>query len=133
MAEKGPKLKIQPFDTNANRLECGRLWTRWIECFERELLYQGVNKGEKPDLARAALLIYAGIDVEDVHDSLPDAPKPEGLTDQQYTTYEISKQKLTNYYTPDVCNDFAIFELINTKMRSDESVAAYTLRLREAA
>ena len=133
MAEKGPKLKIQQFDVTADRLDCGRLWNRWIERFERELLYQGVDKGAKPDLALAALLIHAGLEVEDIHDSLPDVPKPESLTDAQYTSYLKAKIKLGAYFSPKVCNDFAIFELISTKMRGDETVAAYTLRLRELA
>ena len=133
MTTRGPKLKIAPFDTTASRLDCGRLWNRWVERFERDLIYQGVDIGGKPDLARAALLIHAGIDVEDIHDTLPDVPKPEALTDIQYTTYQKSKLKLTQYFTPQICNDFAVFELISTKMRGDETVAAYTLRLRELA
>ena len=133
MAQKGPKLKIQQFDITSNRLDCGRLWNRWIERFERDLLYQGVIKGEKPDLARAALLIHAGVEVEDIHDSLPEVPKPENFTDGQWNNYEKSKAKLTQYFCPQTCNDFSIFELINTKMGGDETVAAYTLRLREVA
>ena len=36
----------------------------------------------KPDMARAALLIYAGMAVEDIHNSLPDVVKPENTTDK---------------------------------------------------
>ena len=125
MAEKGPKLKILPFDVTASRLDCGRLWNRWVERFERDLIYQGVDKGAKPELAKAALLIHAGVEIEDIHDTLPDVPKPENLTDAQYTSYEKSKRKLTLHFTPQSCNDFAIFELISTKMREDETVATY--------
>ena len=133
MAEKGPKLKILPFDINGDRLDIGRLWFRWLERFERELLYQGVDTGAKPALAKAALLIYGGPDVEDIHDSLPDTTKPENVAAADWTHYRKSKEKLTQYFTPETCNDFAIFELINIKMRGDENVAGYTLRLREAA
>ena len=133
MAQKGPKLKISPFDVTGDRLDIGRLWSRWLERFERELLYQGVDSTAKPALAKAALLIHAGVAVEDIHDSLPDVTKPEGVDAVAWTEYRKSKDKLTAYFTPDTCNDFAIFELINTKMRGDENVAGYTLRLREAA
>ena len=92
-----------------------------------------VGKGGKPDMARAALLIHAGVEVEDIHDSLPDVPKPETFTDIQWNNYEKSKAKLTGYFCPQTCNDFSIFELINTKMGGDETVASYTLRLREVA
>jgi len=47
MAERGPKLKILPFDVTGDRLDIGRLWGRWLERFERELLYQGVDHNTK--------------------------------------------------------------------------------------
>ena len=88
MAKRGPKLKIPPFDVNASRLDIGRLWSRWLERFEHELLYQGVSATEKPDLAKASLLIYAGEAVEDVHDSLPTTmTKPEDVTAENWTSY----------------------------------------------
>ena len=133
MENKEPKLKIEPFDVTGDRLDMGRSWSRWLERFQRELAYQGVVIGEKPDLAQAALLIHSGVAVEDIHDSLPDPPKPEGMDEASWTSYEKSKTKLTQYFTPKICNDFAIFELINMHMRSDENIAGYTLRLREAA
>ena len=99
MAQKGPKLKIAPFDVTAERLDIGRLWSRWLERFEREIEYQGVDIVAKPNVARAALLIHAGVDVEDVHDSLPDITKPEGTPDANWTSYAKSKGKLTAYFT----------------------------------
>ena len=132
MATRGPKLQISPFDVTEDRLDCGRLWSRWVERFERELIYNGVEVSTKPDLARAALLIHAGIAVEDIHDSLPDMVKPENIETASWI-YAGSKAKLAAYFSPQVCNDFAIFELINTKMQSSETIAAYALRLREAA
>jgi len=80
MATRGPKLKISPFDVTEDRLDCGRTWNRWLERFEREVEYAGVDIGEKPNLAKAALLIHAGVAVEDIHDSLPDVPKPEDIS-----------------------------------------------------
>ena len=133
MATRGPKLQISPFDVTEDRLDCGRLWSRWVERFERELIYHGVEVSTKPDLARAALLIHAGIAVEDIHDSLPDMVKPENIVAASWTSYAGSKAKLAAYFSPQVCNDFAIFELINTKMQSSKTIAAYALRLREAA
>ena len=58
MASKGPKLRVGPFDVTEDRLNCGRLWARWLERFERDLVYSGVVVAEKLDMARAALLIY---------------------------------------------------------------------------
>ena len=134
MAEKGPKLKILPFDVTTSRLEAGRAWKRWIDRFERDLAYNGVDAAAKPQIAKAALLIYGGQELEDLHDTLPEATKPENMSDQVWgSTYVKSKTKLTNYFTPKSCNDFAIFELITTKIKGGETVSAYTLRLRELA
>ena len=131
---KGPKLKIGQFDVTEDRLDCSRLWKRYLERFERELIYLGVDPKDNPGIAKAALLIHAGEAVEDIHDSLPDpVAKPEDVAQTDWHDYAKAKAKLTAYFSPQVCNDFAIFELINTKMMSGESIAAYTVRLREAA
>ena len=79
MATKGPKLRISEFVVTEDRLDCGRLWSRWVERFEREIVYQGVDLTAKPEVAKAALLIHAGMDVEDIHDSLPNVTKPEDM------------------------------------------------------
>ena len=133
MASKGPKLRVGPFDVTEDRLDCGRLWARLLERFERDLVYSGLVVAEKPDMARAALLIYAGMAVEDIHDSLPDVVKPENTTDENWHVYAKSRAKLSAYFSPQVYNDFAMFELITTGMISGESIAAYTVRLRDAA
>ena len=75
MAEKGPKLKILPLDVTTSRLEAGRAWNRWIDRFERDLAYNGVSQTDKPQIAKAALLIYGGQELEDLHDTLPEATK----------------------------------------------------------
>ena len=76
---RGPKLKIGLFDPYGDRLDLGKRWEKWIECFERDLRYNGVNPdlSTSSDTAQMALLIYAGPEVEDTHDSLPDPAKPE--------------------------------------------------------
>jgi hypothetical protein len=109
MAQKGPKLKVTPFDPHGERLDLGRRWEKWTERFERDLLYNGVNKATNADVAQMALLIYAGPDVEDIHDSLPEPVKPEGLSDDAWTSYAKSLAKLNQYFVPQKSNDFSIF------------------------
>ena len=57
MAEKGPKLKIERFDVHGDRLDLGRQFEKWIDRFEREIKYNGVDLAEKADMAQMALLI----------------------------------------------------------------------------
>ena len=107
MTTKGPKLKIQPFDMHGDRLDMGKRFEKWMDRFERELEYNGVSTEENSRVARMALLIYVGSDVEDLHDTLPDPVKPEGETDAQWTEYKKSKVKLVNYFSPIKCRDDA--------------------------
>ena len=76
---RGPKLKIGLFDPYSDWLDLGKRWEKWIERFERDLTYNIVNPdlSTSSDTAQMALLIYAGPEVEDIHDSLPDPVKPE--------------------------------------------------------
>lgn len=81
MATKGPKLKITPFDPHGDRLNLGKRWERWLERFERDLKYNGCDPSDKEysESAEMALLIYAGPQVEDIHDSLPWPTKPASV------------------------------------------------------
>ena len=80
-----------------------------------------------------ALLIYAGTEVEDLHDTLPEPGRPEGTEEENWTAYEQSKTKLKIHFSPKQCNDFAIFELLRMKIESSESITSYAMRLRKAA
>ena len=133
MATKGPKLKTTPFEVHGSRLDVGKRWKKWLQRFERELLYQGIDSAEKPKMAQMTLLIHIGNDAEDIHDSLPTPVKPEGLTDAQWTDYQKSVSKFNNYFLPQQSNDFAIFELMNVKPLTAETTKSYAARLREAA
>ena len=131
---KGPKLKIQPFDVHGDRLDLGKRFEKWIERFERDMEYNGCP----PDIAanakkaQMALLIYAGNEVEDLHDTLPDPMKPEGITNEEWTSYAKSKAKLLNYFSPKKCNDYALFEMMQLKPETGEGASQYATKLRKA-
>ena len=133
MASKGPKLKISPFEVHGSRLDIGKRWAKWLQRFERELKYSGVDPAEKPDIAQMALLIYSGIETEEIHDTLTDNPKPEGLAEDRWTAYAKSVSKLNSYFLPKQSNDFALFELMSTKLLPGETIKSYASRLRDAA
>lgn len=132
---KGPKLKVLPFDPYGDRLDLGKRWEKWIERFERDLLYNGCSPriAANSEKCQMALLIYAGTTVEDIHDSLPTPEKPEEVQDADWTEYMKSKAKLSSYFMPKKNNDFATFELMQTKIKDGENTANYVSRLRKAA
>ena len=134
MSSKGPKLKIQPFDVHGQPLDSGKRFEEWIDRFERERKYNGCppETETNAEIAQMALLIYAGTDVEDLHDTLPDPIKPEGMTDREWTVYVKSKAKLVNYFSPRKCNDYALFEMMQLKPESGEGASQYATKLRKA-
>ena len=40
---RGPKLKIGLFDPHVDRFDLGKRWEKWLERFERDLKYNGVD------------------------------------------------------------------------------------------
>ena len=132
---RGPKLKIGLFDPHGDRFDLGKRWEKWLERFERDLKYNGVDSSlpVNSEKSQMALLIYAGPEVEDIHDSLPTPVKPEGLDDENWTEYRKSKEKLNVYFLPQRSNDFALFELMRIKPVTDERTRNYAARLRRAA
>jgi len=105
--QKRPKLRVSPFDLVGNRLDLGRRWEKWLERFERDLKYNGVDPGDKDnaETAQMALLIYAGSDIEDLHDTLPTPTRPTGITNTKWTIYAKSKFTFTFYFTPKKSNE----------------------------
>ena len=135
MATKGPKLKITPFDPHGDRLNLGKRWERWLERFERDLKYNGCDPSDNDnnETAQMALLIYAGPQVEDIHDSLPSPTKPASVSTADWTDYRQSKTKLNQYFLPQKSNDFALFELMRVKPEVGERTGNYAARLRKVA
>ena len=96
MATKSPKLKVTPFAPFGDRLDLGKRWEKWVERFERDMKYNGVDPSDAAtsEMTKMALLMHAGNDVEDLHDTLPDIPKPENVQEANWTDYAKSKGKL---------------------------------------
>ena len=134
MSTKGPKLKIQSFDVHGDRLDMGKRFEKWIERFERDMEYNGCSPDDVANAKKAQMapLIYAGNDVEDLHDTLPDPIKPEETADAEWTAYMKSKTKLLNYFSPRKCNDYALFEMMQLKPESGEGASQYATKLRKA-
>ncbi|CAB4032774.1 Hypothetical predicted protein [Paramuricea clavata] len=81
-----------------------------------------------------ALLIYAGIQVEDIHDSLLyPLQGRQAFFFFLWTDYRQLKEKLNQYSLPRKSNDFALFELMRVKPEESERTGNYAAILRKAA
>ena len=98
----GPKLRIGLFDPYGDRLDLGKRWEKWIKHFERDLKYNGVNPdlSTSSDTAQMALLMYTGLEVEDIGDSLLDPVKPETISANEWIEYQKTKEKLNIHFLP---------------------------------
>ena len=132
MATKGPKLKVSPFEMAGDRLSLGRKWKKWLDRFERDLLYNGIDAANKDNSAMChmALLMHVGGDVEDLHDVLADVQKPAAVAAGDCTAYAKSKAKLNGRFLPKQSNDFSLCELMSQKAKEGESMLDYAARLR---
>ena len=65
--------------------------------------------------------------------TFPVPVEPEGMTAAQWTEYKKSKLKLKLQFSPEQCNDFALFELMRMKPELSESITNYAVWLRKAA
>lgn len=60
---------LQPFDCLSDPAGVAQRWRRWKRAFEYYLLAKGTNE---PTRRKAILLHTAGIDVQDIFETLPD-------------------------------------------------------------
>ena len=81
MSTTGTKLKIQSFDVHGDRLDMGTRFERRIERSEKDMEYNGYSPDDVANAKKAQIapLIYAGNDVENLHDILPDSIKPKEM------------------------------------------------------
>ncbi|CAB3978918.1 Hypothetical predicted protein [Paramuricea clavata] len=67
-----------------------------------------------------------------IHDS-PSPTRPSSVSNEQWTEYRQSKEKLNQYFLPQKSNDFALFELMQVKPEEGERTGNYAARLRKVA
>ncbi|KAK3752980.1 hypothetical protein QZH41_016287 [Actinostola sp. cb2023] len=86
---------IAPFDCKGNPTSVGPRWTRWKRSFEYYVEAKGIDK----DPQRKALLLHcAGLEVQDVYDTLTD-PGPVGEDDKEY---DKVMRTLDHHFSPQV-------------------------------
>ena len=121
------RLNIQPFIAEDPSTR-GYAWERWLTRFTRQLNY---FKIVDPEDRKNALLIYGGELVEEVEDTQPNPPDPQG--EAPLTPYTRLVKKLNDYFLPRKNKTYARYLFTNLKQRKDESILEFSTRVREAA
>ncbi|MCG8046729.1 MAG: hypothetical protein N0E48_14005, partial [Candidatus Thiodiazotropha endolucinida] len=110
------------FETNGDTSSLGHRWEKYLQKLEN--LFVGMNIDSKKR-RKALLLHYAGDDVFDVYQTLPNTGDESG--------YDETKAALTTYFKPQVNEEFEIFQFRQMKQLESETVDEFATRLRKKA
>ena len=124
--QAGIQLHIEPFHIPENKLIIGNEWEEWIEIFEEELQLQKV---EDIDDKVTCLRRYGGKEIRKLVKHLPEPPASENPE----TDYEKIRRKLNLHFVPKKNKQHARYLFSKERMKSGESIAGFTARLREKA
>lgn len=131
-------LQLQTFDYASHTDDVGIEWRKWLKSFETMVRASRVSDEEwKKDL----LLHYAGPDVQQLFDTLPDLPSSEmrgplknvECYTPNMTSYEEAVAKLNAFFLPKENSTYERHLLRQMKQKVDESIDSFTVRLRVQA
>lgn len=131
-------LQLQPFDYATHSDDVGIEWRKWLRSFETMIRASRIDDEEwKKDL----LLHYAGSNVQQLFDTLPEVPGTEMrgplLNIEHYTpnmtSYEEARAKLNEFFLPKENSTYERHLLRQMKQRAGENIDAFTIRLRVQA
>ena len=86
---------IQPFDCRGDSMRVGPRWRHWRKAFQFYIEGPGITAAARK---RALLLHCAGMEVQDIFETLTDPGVPEGTGD----VYTAALRTLDAYLTPQV-------------------------------
>ncbi|XP_058123724.1 WD repeat-containing protein 35-like [Anopheles ziemanni] len=128
-------LQLQPFNYYTSNGNVGDEWRKWLKAFETMVRAARVTDEEwKKDL----LLHYAGSNVQQLFESLPDLPgtdmrRPMANVETYtpcMTPYEEAMSKLNAFFLPKGNATYERHLLRQMKQGAGETVGAFTVRLR---
>ena len=117
---------IAPFDCKGNPTSVGPRWKRWKRSFEFFLVAKDVQK----DLQQKALLLHcAGLEVQDIYETLTD-PGPVGEDDKEY---DKTMRTLDSHFSPQVNVPFERHQFRQANQEESETVDQFVTRLFQLA
>lgn len=123
--ESGTALHIRPpdvFSTRGEPSNVAKRWKDWLAAFE---IYLEVADVEKDSRKKALFLHTAGLEVQEIYHSIP--------ASSANTTYADVVEALSKQFIPLVNFRHERFVFNSSVQNQDESLSAYTARLRKLA
>ena len=118
------------FDISGDATSAGSRWKRWKKAFQYYLLARGVNN---PNQQKALLLHVAGMDVQDVFETLTDPGHPDEVDPDPHNIYERALRTLDSHFIPTINAPFERHMFHKMKQEPQETVAQYVARMRVQA
>ena len=120
---------LPPFDPRGDVTSIGPRWKKWRKAFG----YFIVGKGIVNDAQKKALLLHcAGMDEQEVFDTLPEPPAEnvDGDDEATPTEYEVAMRKLDCYFLPKINEPFERHMFRGLFQEEEETVDQFLTRLR---
>ena len=99
------QLNIAPFQLTRDSNDTAIRWDKWKRNIERQFRFFGI---EDPQLKKDGLLIYAGQEIADLEDSIPNP-----TLEREQNVYTRLINKLNQRFLPKKNKDYAHFKLGN--------------------
>ena len=110
----------------------GTKWERYVDQFKNFLVAVNVTDNDRK---KALLLHYAGEEIYDIYQTLPDLPEAEkkDADDNDLNEFELQLAKLNKYFKKHVNEDYEIFVFSERKQKETETIDQYYAVLRDLA
>lgn len=113
---------FEKFQVNGDTTSLGHRWTKYVQKLENLFVAMNVDSNKRK---KALLLHYAGDEVFEIHQTLPDTGNEND--------YAASKTALNGYFKPQLNTEFEVFEYRQMKQKDSETVDEFATRLRQKA
>ena len=115
------------FDVTGEAASIGARWKRWKKAFQYYLDGRGITQAKQ---ARALLLHCAGMDVQDIFETLTDPGHPDGTTPDPHNVYEKAVRTLDAHFLPKLDTPYERHLFHRMRQEENETVDQYVARLR---
>jgi ribosomal protein S27AE len=118
---------LAPFDCTGDPTSVAPRWKRWKRAFEFYLVGKGVTD---VDQKKALLLHSAGMDVQDIFETLDNVPAPEGEAND---AFKQAMRNLDSYFAPKCNTPYERHIFRSMRQEGTETVDQYVSRLKKQA
>ena len=110
-----------PFDVHSNASSTVVRWKKWLRWFENMMI--GLNIKDDLKRKRALLLHYAGEEINDIFETLPDTGEEKN--------YQAAIDALNAHFAPTANSELAIYCFGQAKQQPNETLDTFHTRLQQ--